>query len=183
MKITKAVVTAAGKNQRGWPLQTLIDRDGVQKSALQIIIEEILSAGVNDLCVVIQPGDQQAYMAAAGDHARVLCFVEQRETRGYGYAVLCAREFVGRDPFLHLVGDHLHLSMDQHSHTCARQVIEVAEANDCAVSAVQPTRETLLPNYGAVGGKRLAHSERLYVIERVLEKPTPTEAEQTLIVP
>jgi UTP--glucose-1-phosphate uridylyltransferase len=73
--------------------------------------------------------------------------------------------------------------MDQHSHTCARQVIEVAEANDCAVSAVQPTRETLLPNYGAVGGKRLAHSERLYVIERVLEKPTPTEAEQTLIVP
>jgi UTP--glucose-1-phosphate uridylyltransferase len=73
--------------------------------------------------------------------------------------------------------------MGQHSHTCARQVVEVAEANDCAVSAVQPTRETLLPNYGAVGGKRVAHSDRLYVIERVLEKPTPTEAEQTLIVP
>lgn len=183
MKITKAVVTAAGKNQRGLPLQTLIDCDGVQKSALQIIIEEVLTAGINDVCVVVQPGDQQAYQAAAGEHARRLCFVEQREPRGYGYAVWCAREFVGRDPFLHLVGDHLHLSTDQHSRTCAQQVVEVAETNDCAISAVQPTRETLLPNYGAIGGKRMAYSERLYQIEHVLEKPTPTKAEQTLIVP
>lgn len=183
MKITKAVITAAGRNQRGLPLQTLIDRDGTQKSALQIIIEEVLTAGIHDICVVVHPGDAEAYAVAAGDHARRLSFVEQREPRGYGHAVLCAREFTGNKPFLHLVGDHLHLSDDGDGSTCAQQVVRVAEAHACSVSAVQPTRESLLPNYGAVGGKRLPNQPRLYQVDRVLEKPTPTEAEQTLLVP
>ncbi|MCS6848978.1 MAG: sugar phosphate nucleotidyltransferase [Anaerolineae bacterium] len=183
MKITKAVITAAGRNQRGLPLQTLIDRDGAQKSALQIIVEEVLTAGIHDICVVVHPGDAEAYAAAAGEHARRLSFVEQHEPRGYGHAVLCAREFTGNQPFLHLVGDHLHLSEDSDGSTCAQQVVRVAEAHACSVSAVQPTRESLLPNYGAVGGKRLPNQPRLYQVDRVLEKPTPTEAEQTLLVP
>lgn len=183
MKITKAVITAAGRNQRGLPLQTLIDRDGAQKSALQIIVEEVLTAGINDICVVVQPGDEHAYAAAAGEHARRLSFVEQREPRGYGDAILRAREFTAGQPFLHLVGDHLHLSDDGDGSTCAQQVVRIAEAHECSVSAVQPTRESLLPNYGAVGGKRLPNQERLYLVDHVLEKPTPTEAEQTLIVP
>lgn len=183
MKITKAVITAAGRNQRGLPLQTLIDRDGAQKSALQIIVEEVLTTGIRDICVVVPPGDETLFANAAGEHARHLTFVVQDEPRGYGHAVWCARAFVGREAFLHLVGDHLHLSTDPHGKTCAQQVVEVAKANACAISAVQPTRETLLPNYGAVGGKRLAGQERLYAIDHVLEKPTPTAAEQTLIVP
>lgn len=183
MKITKAVITAAGRNQRGLPLQTLIDRDGAQKSALQIIVEEVLTAGIHDICVVVHPGDAEAYAAAAGEHARRLSFVEQHEPRGYGHAVLCAREFTGNAPFLHLVGDHLHLSEDRDGNTCAQQVVRVAEAHACSVSAVQPTRESLLLNYGAVGGKRLPNQPRLYQVDRVLEKPTPTEAEQTLLVP
>jgi UTP--glucose-1-phosphate uridylyltransferase len=182
MNINRAVITAAGRNQRGLPLQTLVDRDGESKSALQIIVEELLTAGVNDVCVVVQPGDQDAYASAAGAHARGLHFVEQSAPRGYGDALLQAKAFVGDQSFLHVVGDHLHLSTI-HDKTCAQQVVEIAMAEDCAVSAVQATRETLLPNYGAVGGKRLPAHERLYVIEQVLEKPTPTEAEQSLIVP
>ncbi|MCS7056036.1 MAG: sugar phosphate nucleotidyltransferase [Thermoflexales bacterium] len=183
MKITKAVITAAGRHQRDLPLQTLIDRDGIQKSALQIIIEEIITAGIHDICVVIHPGDAEAYAAAVGAHAHRLTFVEQHEPRGYGYAVLCAREFVGGAPFLHLVGDHLYVSDDAEGIACAQQVVRVAEAHACSVSAVQATRESLLPNYGAVGGKRLPNRPRLYQIDHVLEKPTPTEAEQTLLVP
>jgi len=183
MKITRAIITAAGRNQRGLPLQTLIDRDGAQKSALQIIVEEVLTAGVSDICVVVHPGDEHAYAAAAGEHAGRLSFVEQPEPRGYGDAILCAREFTAGQPFLHLVGDHLHLSDDADGSTCAQQVVRIAEAHQCSVSAVQPTRESLLPNYGAVGGKRLPNQERLYLVDHVLEKPTPTEAEQTLIVP
>jgi UTP--glucose-1-phosphate uridylyltransferase len=182
MNIRKAVVTAAGRNQRGLPLQTLVDRDGEQKSALQIIIEELLTAGINDVCIVVQPDDQSAYANAAGAHVRRLHFVEQDAPRGYGDAVLRAKAFAGDQPFLHVVGDHLHVSAISDK-TCAQQVVEVAEAEDCAVSAVQATRETLLPNYGAIGGKRLSNHERLYLIEQVLEKPTPTEAEQSLIVP
>jgi len=183
MKIKKAVVTAAGRNQRGLPLQTLVDRDRVQKTALRIIVEEALNAGIEEVCVVIHPGDRDAYTTAAGEHAQRLRFVEQAAARGYGHAVFCAREFVGNDPFLHLVGDHLYLSRDEQGKPCARQLVEIAEAEQCAVSAVQATRETMLTNYGTVGGKRVPVKPRLYTIERVLEKPTPTEAEQSLIVP
>ncbi len=181
MKIQKVVITAAGKTQRSLPLQTLVDRDGETKAALQIIVEEALGAGIDDVCVVIHPDDKNAYANAAGTRANRLTFITQDNPKGYGDAVLRSQPFVGNQPFLHLVSDHLYLSASEHS--CAQQVVAIAEANDCAVSAVQPTRETQLPNYGAVGGKRVTGSTNLYQIDSVLEKPTPTEAEQTLIVP
>src|SRR5580658_5044044 len=64
--IKKAIITAAGKNQPTLPLQTLVDRDGVQKTALAIILEEVLKAGIEEICVVVRPGDQTSYRAAAG---------------------------------------------------------------------------------------------------------------------
>ncbi len=181
MKISKAVITAAGRNQRTLPLQTLIDRDGAAKSVLRIIVEEALRAGVQDICVVVAPGDQAAYADAAGEHATRLCFVEQAIPQGYGHAVYCARSFVGGEPFLHLVGDHLYVSRGERS--CSQQLVAMAEAEACAISAVQASRESLLPYYGAVGGRRVPGRQDLYVIEDVLEKPTPTEAEQRLVVP
>jgi len=69
MKVRKAVITAAGRSQRTLPLQRLVDRDGADKSALQIVLEEILSAGVEEVAVVIGPGDGPAYKEAAGPHA------------------------------------------------------------------------------------------------------------------
>jgi UTP--glucose-1-phosphate uridylyltransferase len=181
MKIRKAVITAAGPNQRNLPLQSLIDRDGAERSLLAIILGEVAGAGVEEICVVVAPGDESAYARAAGVQPARLRFVAQDQARGYGHAVLCAREFTGGDPFLHLVGDHLYIGADGRG--CARDVVEVAEAEACAVSAVQATRESLLPRFGAVGGKRVPGRSNLYRIETVLEKPTPTEAEQRLMVP
>ena len=181
MKIRKAIITAAGRNQRSLPLQTFVDRDGAQRSALRIILNEAASAGVEEICVVICPGDRAAYAEAAGDLLARLHFVEQPEPRGYGHALFCAKDFAGDEPFLHFVSDHLYVSGGLE--TCTAQVVKIAEAESCAVSAVQPTRENMLPLYGAVGGHREAGQHRLYVIENVLEKPTPTEAEQSLIVP
>jgi len=181
VKIRKAVITAAGKNQHTLPLQTLVDRDGVQKYALQIIIEEAISSGVEQICVVICPGDREAYSTAAGAWSKQLRFVEQVAPLGYGPALYCAKDFVAEEAFLHLVSDHLYLSREQRR--CAQQLVDMAEAENAAVSAVQATRESLLPYYGAVGGKGLPNRPHLYQIEKVLEKPTPTEAEQQLIVP
>jgi UTP--glucose-1-phosphate uridylyltransferase len=181
MKINKAVITAAGRNQRTLPLQTLIDRDGTEKSVLGIIVEEALRAGVEEICVVVQPGDETSYAKVAGDHAGRLHFVHQAAPLGYGHAVHCARDFVGRDPFLHLVGDHLYVSRTDEG--CAQHLVKIAKAEACAVSAVQATRETLLPYYGTVGGRRVPGRQDLYQIETVVEKATPTEAEQRLIVP
>lgn len=181
MKINKAVITVAGRQQRTLPLQTLIDRDGVEKSVLQIIIEEVLRARVDQIGLVVRPGDETAYAEVAGEHAGRLHFMPQTEPLGYGHAVSCAREFVGEEPFLHLVGDHLYLSRTAKG--CAQQLVEMAASQACAVSAVQPTRESLLPYYGVAGGPRLAGPADLYRVETVIEKPTPTEAEQHLIVP
>jgi UTP--glucose-1-phosphate uridylyltransferase len=181
MKINKAVITAAGRNQRTLPLQTLIDRDGTEKSVLGVIVEEALRAGVEEICVVVQPGDETSYAKVAGDHAGRLHFVHQAAPLGYGHAVYCAKDFVGRDPFLHLVGDHLYVSRTDEG--CAQHLVKVAEAEACSVSAVQATRETLLPCYGTVGGRRVPGRQGLYQVETVIEKATPTEAEQRLIVP
>ena len=153
MNVKKAVITAAGKNQRTLPLQSLVDRDGTTKTALAIIIEEALAAGVEEVGIVIQPGDQTAYAAAAGPHAARVTFLEQAEPLGYGHAVACARGFTGNAPFLLLVGDHLYVSSETRG--CARQLVEIAAAADAAVSAVQATHESKLPYYGAIGGKRV----------------------------
>ena len=181
MNVRKAVITAAGRSQRTLPMQTLIDRDGTEKSVLCIIVEEALDAGVDDIAVVVAPGDEDAYAEVVGDHAGRLHFVTQDEPLGYGHAVFCAQDFCRDEPFLHLVGDHLYVSREQEG--CARRLLQVAQAEDCAVSAVQATRENLLPYYGTIGGRRVQGRKDLYEIETVVEKPTPTEAELSLIVP
>lgn len=181
MEIRKAVITAAGPAQRSLPLQTLVDDDGQTKSALAIIVEEAFDSGAQEVCVVVGPGDVEAYRAAAGPHGRRLHFVEQTEPLGYSHAVWSAHSFVGTDAFLLMVGDHLYLSHE--ARRCARQVVEVAAAENCLVSAVQATHESKLPYYGTIGGRLADNRPGLYLVSEVLEKPTPTVAEQRLIVP
>jgi UTP--glucose-1-phosphate uridylyltransferase len=181
MEIRKAIITAAGKSQHTLPLQSLVDRDGQTKAALGIIIEEILRSGIEQIGVVISPGDLPAYRAAAGIHAERLTFIEQTQPLGYAHAIHCAAEFCGGDPFLLLVGDHLYLSTSAKG--CAEQLVELARTENCAVSAVQSTHESQLPYYGAVGGRLVDAARRLYQVDTVLEKPTPTEAEQKIDVP
>jgi len=181
MDILKAVITAAGPSQRTLPLQTLVDRDGVTKTALAIIVEEALDSGAEEICVVVHPGDAGAYRAAVRSHEKRLHFVEQKQPLGYGHAVWSASAFTGGQPFLLMVGDHLYLSREKRG--CARQLVEVAAAEACAVSAVQATHESKLPYYGVAGGRLAENRTGLYLVSEVLEKPTPTVAEQRLIVP
>ncbi|MFY8216348.1 MAG: sugar phosphate nucleotidyltransferase [Chthoniobacterales bacterium] len=181
MKVSKAVITAAGKNQHTLPLQSLVDRDGQTKSALAILAGEITSAGISDIAVIVSPGDEAAYAEAAGPFAPSMRFIPQDTPRGYGHAVHCAAGFTGDDPFLLMVGDHLYISRTEKS--CAVQLLATAEVAKCSVSAVQATHESKLSHYGAIGGRRVQGSERLYEVENVIEKPTPTEAEQKLVVP
>ncbi len=181
MRIRKALVTAANPRQRTLPLQTLVDRNGEPKTALQIVLEEAAGAGIEEFCVIVCPGDESAYADASGELRSRVRFIPQPEPRGYGQAVLCGREFIGGEPFLHLVGDHLHVSQGEKS--CARQLLDIAVEENAPVSAVQPTRESQITSFGAIGGRLVGGEQPLYQIETVLEKPTPSVAEQHLIVP
>jgi UTP--glucose-1-phosphate uridylyltransferase len=180
MKVRRALITAAGPGQHTLPLQQLVDRSGIAKTALQLIVEEVLGAGVEEIGVVIQPGDEEEYRRAAGGDVSRLVFIEQKKPLGYGHALLQAKEFVGSDPFLHLVGDHIYLSKT--NRCCAQQLIDAATVHSCSVSAVQATRETKLSYFGTVGGHLVQGHTDLYEITKVVEKPTPTLAEQELII-
>lgn len=180
MRIRKAVITAAGGNQRALPLQTLI-QDGVEKSVLNLLIEQALTNEIGEVGVVVWPGDEDRYAQAAGSVAGAARFIPQQQPpRGYGHALYCAREFVADEPFLHIVGDHLYVSGEKPG---VQRLIELAESESCSASGVQPTRESLLNRFGAVAGRRLSGRQDVYRVETVLEKPTPTEAEQRLIMP
>jgi UTP--glucose-1-phosphate uridylyltransferase len=181
MHIKRALITAAGREQQRLPLQRLVDRDGVPKTALEIIVEEAVAAGAHEVGIVVRPGDEAAFRAAAGTAASRLELIPQPEPLGYGNAVSVARDFIDGEPFLHCVGDHLYVSdIDRR---CGQQLVAVAEAEQCSVSAVQPTRESMLPYFGVIGGRRVPQTKNLYEVDTVLEKPTPTQAEQELIVP
>jgi UTP--glucose-1-phosphate uridylyltransferase len=181
VEIKQALITAAGPTQRRLPLQTLVDRDGIPKTALQILIEEVLQAGIERIVVVVAQGDIPGFTLAAGTLAARLTFVEQPAPLGYGHAVWSAHEALANEPFLLLVGDHLYVSGG--AERCAQQLAAVAHSQNCAVSAVQATHESKLPLYGTVGGRLVAGRSGLYEVTEVVEKPTPTEAEQHLIVP
>jgi UTP--glucose-1-phosphate uridylyltransferase len=213
VQITKAVITAAGRGARQYPasdtvqkaMLPLVDRDGLTKPVLQIIAEEAIESGIEEICVVSAPGDETYYrhhfqsyaenlrssfkgIAWAEEQAVRLVELEARlrfaiqpEPEGYGHAVWCARDFVAGHPFLLLLGDHLYISSEPRR--CARQVLDLASTLECAVSAVQSTREHLIHQYGTLTGKRLHDRPDVYVIDEILEKPNPTLAELRLQVP
>ncbi len=183
----------------------IVDRDGLTKPILQIIAEEAISSGIEEVCVVSAPDDEAYYRRHFAAHAeslrtsatgspvaeeqarsvtdllRRLKFVVQHEPRGYGHAVWCAREYAGNDPVLLLLSDHLYISREPKR--CARQLLDLAEAEGCTVSAVQSTREHLIHQYGTIQGKRLHDRPDVYTVDEVIEKPNPTLAELRLQIP
>ena len=213
MHVKKAVVTAAGRGKRQYPaadtvqkaMLPLVDRDGVAKPLIQIIADEALKSGIEEICLVCAPGDAKVYQQhfenlvanltgafaeaewarqqadRLTDLQRRLRYTPQTDPEGYGHAVWCAREFVGDEPFLLLLSDHVYVSGAEPR--CARQLIEVAEREQCSVAAVQPTREHLIHHYGTIRARRVPGGPSLYQVEKVVEKPTPSLAEVELQVP
>lgn len=211
MEVTRAVITAAGRGARQYPaadtvqkaMLPLVDRDGLTKPVLQIIAEEAIESGIEEICVVCAPGDEAVYRQHFRNYASLLQtvksddlaveqarrFVEleqrlrfavQHEPEGYGHAVWCARPFVGDQPCLLLLSDHVYVSSE--TRRCARQLIDLAVAEGCAVSAVQATREHLIHQYGTLSGRRLPENPEVYLIDEIIEKPNPTLAELRLQV-
>lgn len=181
MKVTKAVITSANPADKHLPLQTLIDSKGENQTALQILVSEVVNAGVEAIALIIAPGEEERYQQAAGHFANRLTFIEQKEPLGYGHAVSLASDFVGEESFLLMVGDHLFRSLGEAS--CVQQIIDLAEAESGAISGVQATHESQLNLYGTVGAGLRAGSDSIYEVSSICEKPTPTLAEQELIVP
>lgn len=210
MQIKKAVITAAARGSRLFPMADtvqkamlpIIDRDGIQKNVIQVIAEEAINCGVEEICIVCAPGDEEKYRQNFGslyenlttsfkdqpwakkeaDNVQLLLsklqFIEQKEALGYGHAILTAKTFIKDDNFLLLHGDYLYASDDLQS--CMQQVIDAAVANKCSVSSVSMLNEHLISNYGTIQGKHLPKQTGIYDIEKVIEKPSLSIAELAL---
>jgi len=211
--IKKAIITAAGKGTRQYPgtnavqkeLFPLIDRDGIAKPTIQIIVEEAMSAGIKEMAIIVQPGEEkqfQTHFAGLSAEAkksfqnkpwgldqskllekmrRSITYIHQTEQHGFGHAVYCAHEWAGDDPVLLLLGDHVYLS---HVDTpCAQQVVNLYERFHKSIFAVQQTHIDELYLFGTVAGEQLDSRLGLYQLKRILEKPTPEQAREQLIIP
>ncbi len=211
-RVRKAVITAAGRGTRMYPatvtiqkeMLPLMDRDGITKPSIQIIIEEALDSGIDEVCLVVNPHNRRQIEAhfepaqasemrlfkgkdwALLQSARLqhvasrLSFVEQKDPEGYGHAVWCARDFVGGEPFLLMLGDHIYTSGSDKR--CARQIMDVYERFGACVSAVQQTPSELLHLFGTVRGKLIEQQPRVYEVDHIYEKPSQEYAERHLRV-
>lgn len=213
-KVRKAVITAAGRGTRQYPASTavqkemfpLVDRDGLTKPVIQIIGEEAIDSGIEQICIVTAPGEETQYreyfrrldddmvksfrgkdwailesekLEAFGER---LHFAEQLTPEGFGHAVYQAKEFVGDEPFLLLLGDHIYVS--DVKDRCALQLIRVYEQHQCdVVTGVQPTIERLLHMFGVVKGEPIDGPAGMYRAELFMEKPSIDAARQLLATP
>jgi UTP--glucose-1-phosphate uridylyltransferase len=181
MKPRKALITAANPAEQHLPLQTITDALGVSKSVLENSLDELFGAGIESVAIVIVPGSADAYQAACGSHADAITFIEQASPRGYGHAVWCARDFIDGENFVLLVGDHLFMSNTEDS--CVKQLLDLASGHEGYFSAVQVTDESQLHLYGTIGAVRDPSNTSIFEVSTIIEKPTPTLAEQELIIP
>jgi UTP--glucose-1-phosphate uridylyltransferase len=212
-RVSKAVITAAGIGTRHYPATAtiqkemfpLVDRDGTTKPTIQIIVEEAVESGIEEVCIVASEENVDQFRRhfrglseewvpvfrgktwaleeaekLAGLSERIR-YVIQESREGYGHAVYCARDFVGQDPFLLLLGDHVYISATKKS--CSRQVIDVFSENGCAVSGVQRTHEDLLHLFGTLAGRRIGTNPDVYALSEIKEKPAQEYAEEHLRTP
>ncbi|HTW93246.1 MAG TPA: sugar phosphate nucleotidyltransferase [Tepidisphaeraceae bacterium] len=213
-KVRKAVITAAGRGSRQYPASTavqkemfpLVDRDGLAKPVIQIIGEEAIDSGIEEICVITQPGEEKTYREyfrrmsdedarrfrgkdwaileseKLGAFGERLHYAEQNSPEGFGHAVYQAKKFVGDDPFLLLLGDHVYISAVKDR--CARQLIRVYEQYMLdAVTSVQPTLERLLHLFGTIRGAPIDPEKGIYKAELIIEKPSIELAREQLVTP
>jgi UTP--glucose-1-phosphate uridylyltransferase len=213
-RVRKAVITAAGRGTRQYPatsaiqkeMITLVDRDGLTKPTLQLIVEECVESGIDEICVVVSPGGDQAlrdYFKRMDDRtARAfrgkdwailesehlgslgerITYVTQHEPQGFGHAVLQAKDFVADEPFVLLLGDHVYIS--DVKDRCVLQLVKVFEKFGLdALTGVQPTIEKLLHLFGTIKGKPYDIDQGLFEAQLIIEKPEIAVARDQLVTP
>ena len=210
-KVRKAVIPAAGFGTRLFPaskatkkeLFPIVDRDGIAKPAILLIVEEALEAGIEEVIIIVQetdlhefntffteqvtienynklPRDFQEYSRRILDMGRRIKFVVQPAQEGFGHAVYSASDLVGNEPFLLMLGDHLYRSTSDIS--CARQLMDAYQRHGTSILGLRLTPEEQIENFGTVTGVWVKDETVLNVTE-FTEKPNLDYARTNLRVP
>ena len=209
-RVRKALIPAAGFGTRLFPaskavkkeLFPVIDRDGIAKPAILLIVEEALSAGIEEIYIIIQPSDLkdfqdffntqvsienynklsrpfQEYSRRLLEIGQRVNFIFQEFQEGFGHAVYCAHEVIGDEPFILYLGDHIYRSNSEK--TCTQQLIDAYNLYGTSIVGMKRTLETQIANFGTVTGAWIEPEELLNVTE-FAEKPTVDYARMNLHV-
>ena len=208
--IKKAVIPAAGFGTRLFPatkvvkkeLFPVIDKDGRVKPVIQVIVEEAVSAGIEEIGIVTQPDDKEVfesyfkappqpklfnklsqqnreYCKYLQDLGSKITILTQDEQEGYGHAVFCAKKWVHDQPFLLMLGDHIYSSDAEQS--CARQVLQVYEQVNQSVIGLNSLPAEMIHKAGCIMGIWQEKNLQMQVTQ-IYEKPTVEYARQNLRV-
>ncbi|HEY9672906.1 MAG TPA: UTP--glucose-1-phosphate uridylyltransferase [Waterburya sp.] len=198
-KVRKAVIPAAGFGTRLFPatkvvkkeLFPIIDHDGRAKPVILAIVEEAISAGIEEIGIVVQIGDRklfedffkappsaeffkklspqnQEYSQYIQDLGSRITFLAQEEQEGYGHAVFCTKEWVNDEPFLLMLGDHVYLSDTEKS--CASQVVEAYEQIQKTVIGLTVMPAAIIQKAGCITGV-WQEQNSILSITQLYEKP------------
>lgn len=210
-KVRKAVIPAAGFGTRLFPatkaakkeLFPIIDRDGIAKPAILLIVEEALEAGIEEIVIIVQQNDLEDFRSFFTqqisienynklprhfqEYSRRLLEIGQRITfaiqttqEGFGHAVYSAAPLIGDEPFLLMLGDHIYRSDGESS--CARQLLDAYQRHGTSIVGMRRTPETEIGNFGTLTGVWLEGDSLLNVSE-FAEKPNLDYARSNLRVP
>ena len=180
----------------------IIDKTGRAKPAILAIVEEALQAGIEEICIVVQTSDRpvfeaffntpptienfnklskedQAYCQALQELGHRIHFVTQDVQEGFGHAVYCARQWIGTEPFLLMLGDHVYAS-DQEA-SCARQLLDVFERVNQSVVGLKVTPTNEIRKFGCATGV-WKETDSVLNITGFYEKPEPEYAREHLRV-
>ncbi|NLJ75214.1 MAG: UTP--glucose-1-phosphate uridylyltransferase GalU [Firmicutes bacterium] len=195
--IRKAVIPAAGFGTRFLPATKAIPKEMlpiVDKPAIQYIIEEAVQSGIEELLIITGRGkgavedhfdshpELEAHLKEKGQLDLLelasypanlinIQYVRQKEARGLGHAISCARSFAGNEPFAVLLGDDVVVNP---AYPCLRQLMDVYEERGGSVLGVQEVPMEDVSKYGIVSGDKIDDS--LYKVTDLIEKPVPSEA-------
>ncbi len=202
MKITKAVIPAAGLGTRFLPATKAVPKEMlpiVDTPTLQYIIEEAAKSGIEDILIITGRGKRsiedhfdksyelETELARAGKTEYLenleyisslanIHYVRQKQALGLGHAIHCAKSFVGSSPFAVLLGDDI-----VHSEKpCLAQMMEVYEKYESSVLGVQEVAPEDVSKYGIVDG--IPVEENIYKVQGMVEKPSPEKAPSRVAV-
>jgi len=194
-KVRKAVIPAAGLGTRVLPITKVMPKEMlpiVDKPAIQYIVEEAVAAGIEDILIITNRGkgliedhfdhavELEARLEATGKtavleqvraitHLANITFIRQKETKGLGHAVSCARSFVGDEPFAVLYGDDVILSEDP---VCGQLCRAYEQYGKGVVGIKEVTPEQIL-KYCSLEVSPL--SDRTFSVTDMIEKPAPEQ--------
>ncbi|NET38964.1 MAG: NTP transferase domain-containing protein [Cyanothece sp. SIO1E1] len=207
-RIRKAVIPAAGFGTRMFPatkavkkeLFPLIDPEGRAKPIILAIVEEALSAGIEEVAIITQVSDRpwfenffktlpqadylqklmakhEAYIPYLQNLGQRVTILTQAVQDGFGHAVFCAKDWVDGDSFLLLLGDHVYKSAIDIS--CARQLLAQYEQTGQSVIGIEATPAQTIAHRGCVTGT-WREPNSLLKITKLTEKPEVNYAQQHL---